>query len=363
MGGEIAVLVVDDSPFIRSAVQRMLEPLQAVRIVGTAADGREAIRLARELRPDVIILDIVMPGMNGLEAIRGIMEEAPTAILVLSSHARPGADVTLRALDLGAVDFISKSDANTRMDIYDLAPVLREKVLAVAGAEVGARARPDGALAVAATAAAPSGEHVATRGATERRVVSRYDILAIGASTGGPRALALILPALPADFPAGIVVAQHMPPGFTTTLADRLDRRCALEVREAADGDRIAPGTVLIGPGGHQLRVERDGGDLVARVPEDGERMLYRPSVDYLMESVASVVGARAVGVVLTGMGEDGARGLEAVRSAGGRTLAESEESAVIFGMPRAAGPAAERVVSLERMPGVIRAIFEGREP
>ena len=351
MAGEITVLVVDDSPFIRRAVQRMLQPLTEVRVVATAADGREGVRMARELRPDVIILDIVMPGMNGLEAIRDIMREAPTPIVVLSSHARPGTDLTLRALDLGAVDFVSKADASTRMDIYDLAPILREKVLAAAHSRVGPTP-PEAERQPAPVESAP-----------QPLPTSAYDVLAIGASTGGPRALSRILTALPANFPAGIVVAQHMPAGFTATLADRLDRRCRLKVREASDGDLVEPGTVLLGAGGRQLGIVRRNDRLVARIPENGGQLLHCPSVDYLFRSVAEAAGPRAVGLVLTGMGHDGAEGLQAIRDAGGRGIVESEETAVIYGMPKAALPAAERSVSLDLLPGVLRSIFEnGRD-
>lgn len=345
------MLVVDDSPFIRRAVQRMLEPMETVEIVGTAGDGREAVEEAERLHPDVVILDIVMPEVDGLAAIRGIMERAPAAILVLSSQAQPGADITLRALELGAVDFVSKSEAGTRMDIYELAPVLREKVAAVAASRIPLEAEPVGPVSPVEEAPEPVSP-----------VVSRYDVLALGASTGGPRALTAIVSHLPESFPAGVVVAQHMPPGFTRTLADRLNRRARVEVREASDGDAIEPGVVLVGIGGRQMRVERKEGQLVVRVPTEHERFLHRPSVDVLFRSVAEAARERAVGVVLTGMGNDGAEGLRAIRDAGGRTLAESEETAVIYGMPRAARSAAEQVLPLDRLPDAIRRIFDGRE-
>jgi two-component system chemotaxis response regulator CheB len=349
MGGDtIRVLIVDDSPFIRRAVQRMLKPLPQVVVVGTAVDGVEGVEKARRLEPDLVILDIVMPELDGLGAIRKIMEDAPTAILVLSSHAQPGADVTLRALELGAVDFVSKTDAGTRMDIYDLAPVLREKVLAVAASRLpGPTPEPESreaAPAVSTTAAqAP------------------YDILVLGASTGGPRALAAILSRLPDGFPAGIVIAQHMPPGFTATLAERLDRHSPLTVREAEDGARIEPGVALLGVGGRQIRVERDAAGLRVHIPEEADRFLHRPSVDHLFQSAAEAAGRRVVGVVLTGMGDDGAQGLAAIREAGGRTLAESEETAVIYGMPRAARASAEQVLPLDGLAGALGRLFSER--
>ncbi len=341
----IEVLVVDDSPFVRSAVKRMLAPLEQVRVVGTAGDGREAVEQVERLHPDVVILDIAMPEVDGLEAIRQIMATRPTPILVLSSHTRPGAEITLRALDLGAVDFISKAQAGTRMDIYQLAPALREKVLGVAVSRL--------------SAGAPSSADVEI-GRAERRTfrTPSYDVLAIGASTGGPRALVRILGSLPSPFPAGIVIAQHMPAGFTATLAERLDRRSELQVREARDGDRIEPGVALLGVGGRQFRVESGPDGLRARVPSEPDRFLHRPSVDHLLSSVARAAGSRAIGMVLTGMGQDGAKGLADVRRAGGRTLAESEESAVIFGMPRAAAPHAEQVLPLDRLPAAIVDLF-----
>lgn len=344
MGERTEVLVVDDSPFIRRAVERMLEPLEGVEVVGTATDGGEAIEMAQRLRPDLIILDIVMPEVDGLEAIRRIMATAPTPILVLSSEAEPGADTTLRALELGAVDFISKSEAGSRMDIYALAPILREKVAAVAESRV------PGEVKAPEDIAPPR-----PRGSTRS---SAYEILALGASTGGPRALASILFGLPREFPAGIVIAQHMPPGFTRTLAERLDRRAALAVREATDGDRVEPGVALIGVGGRQVTVARGHDGLIVRVPSHSDRLLHRPSVDILLRSVAASSGERAVAAVLTGMGQDGAEGLEAIRAAGGRTFAESEESAVIFGMPRAAAPHAERVLPLDQLARAVRDLF-----
>jgi two-component system, chemotaxis family, protein-glutamate methylesterase/glutaminase len=342
----IRVLLVDDSPFIRRAVERMLAPLKEVEVVGTASDGLEGVAQVERLRPDVVILDIVMPEVDGLEAIRRIMDTTPTPILVLSSHAQPGADVTLRALELGAIDFVSKSDAETRMDIYDLAPLLREKVMAVAGSRVPERLEPPRPTAPSSAPPVPAG-------------AARYDLLLLGASTGGPRALGALLADLPADFPAGIVIAQHMPPGFTATLAQRLERRSRLRVREARDGDRIEPGLALLGQGGRHVLVERDADGLRVRVRAAAGDQLHRPSVDLLLESAARAAGDQAVAVILTGMGNDGAAGLAAIRQAGGRTLVESEETAVIYGMPRAAQAWAEKELPLHRLGPALMGLFE----
>ncbi len=342
---KIRVVLVDDSPFIRRAVERMLEPLPQVEVVGVAADGGEAVDQVQRLRPDVVILDIVMPEVDGLEAIERIMRVAPTPILVLSTQTRPGAEVTLRALELGAVDFVSKSQAGTRMDIYDLAPVLRERILAMAASRAPAALRP------------PDPGRRQDR-ADRLSAAAAYDLLVIGASTGGPRAITAVLSELPANFPAGIVVAQHMPPGFTGPLAERLDRRCQIRVREAEDGMPIEPGVALLGVGGRHVRVERSTDGLIARVPEGTDGLIHRPSVNLLFRSAVEAVGGGVVGLILTGMGQDGATGLAAIRRAGGRTVIESEETAVIYGMPRAAREWAEQELPLDRIPAAITDLF-----
>jgi two-component system, chemotaxis family, protein-glutamate methylesterase/glutaminase len=352
---DIRVLLVDDSPFIRRAVERMLESLEGVSVVGVAADGREGVEETRRLRPDVVILDIVMPELDGLAAIQEIMDTVPTPILVLSTETSPGAEVTLKALELGAVDFVSKTQAGTRMDIYDLAPVLREKVLVVAGSRVPDAIGPPEPPPAGALRAPEPGPPTA-RAPLVRGTASQ--VLVVGASTGGPRALAALLAALPRDFPGGVLVAQHMPPGFTSTLAQRLDRRSPITVREARDGDAIEPGVALLGVGGRQFWVDRENGRLIARVTETDENLVHRPSVDLLFTTAANALGSAVVALVLTGMGQDGAVGLAAVRAAGGRTLVESEESAVIYGMPRAAREWADQSLPLKQLPAAVLGLF-----
>jgi two-component system, chemotaxis family, protein-glutamate methylesterase/glutaminase len=352
-GEIIKVLVVDDSPFMRRAVERMLEPMPALKVVGTASNGREAVEAVQRLAPDVVILDIVMPEVDGLEAIEEIMRARPTPILVLSTETAPGTAVTLRALELGAVDFISKTEAGTRMDIHDLAPIPRERVMGIAGSRVPPALDPPGER----SPATPSGN---PEPPTER---APYDLVVVGASTGGPRALATFLGGLPADFPAAVLVAQHMPRGFTATLAQRLDRRCAIRVREARDQDRLEPGLALLGVGGSQFQVERAGDDLVARVHADDNGLIHRPSVDLLFTSASTAAADRVIGVVLTGMGQDGAAGLAAIRAGGGRTFAESEQTAVLYGMPRAAKPWAEHVLDLDRLAPAVAILFRQGDP
>lgn len=350
MADPIRVVLVDDSAFVRQAVQRMLTPLEGVEVIGTAGTASEGIALARTLRPDVIILDVNLPDGDGLEVLRRIMDVAPTAVLMLSTLTTDGADITMRALELGAVDFVDKASAGTTMDIHRLAPLIQEKVLAMAGAAVRGQT-----LAPSVRTPAPP-----VPPAPRTRDGGAYDVVVIGSSTGGPRALMEVIGALPADFPAAVVVAQHMPAGFTHTLAERIDRRSAIRVREAHDGSPLEPGQVLIAPGGSQIEILRDGGQLRVRVREATGEYLHRPSVDLLFRSAAAAVGSRTVGVVLTGMGDDGAAGLQTLRDAGGRTLAESEETAVIFGMPRAAAPAAERVLPLQQIGAAVTALCAG---
>jgi two-component system chemotaxis response regulator CheB len=343
----VAVLIVDDSAFVRRAVERMLTGAPDIRVVGTASNGVEAVARVKELSPDVVVLDVNMPHLDGLEALRRIMAEAPTGVLMLSTLTSEGAETTLLALELGAVDFIDKTLAGGAMNIYSLTPVHREMLLAVAGASIP-RAPP---------AATPDEE---TPDFPVEVGSSPFELLVIGASTGGPRALTEVLRRLPAHFPLGIVVAQHMPAGFTATLAERLDQRSSLSVIEAEDRTEVRPGHVLIAPGGRQITLERRFDQLVVRVDDGPSNLLYRPSVDVLFESAAELVGNRTIGCILTGMGDDGARGLKVLHDRGARTVAESEESAVIYGMPRAAATAADQIVPLHEIGPVLTRIAYG---
>jgi two-component system, chemotaxis family, protein-glutamate methylesterase/glutaminase len=341
----LRVLIVDDSAFMRRAVERMISESPSLNVVGSATNGQDAVALACELHPDVIVMDVNMPMMNGLEALERIMTACPTPVLMMSTLTHEGAETTVRALELGAVDFVDKTAAGTSMDIYSLAPVLRDKVLAVARAEVSPHP---------ADASEPDPESAPAPGFPSRglpaTMASPIDVIAIGASTGGPRALTEILPVLPADLAASILVAQHMPEGFTATLAERLNERCPYPVVEAVDGEVLQRGKAYIAPGGRQMQVARTAAGLVIRVGPASASLLHHPSVDLLLESVAAEVGARAIGVVLTGMGQDGAAGLWAMKRAGARTIAESARTAVIDGMPAAARPAADLVLPLHRM-------------
>jgi two-component system, chemotaxis family, protein-glutamate methylesterase/glutaminase len=331
----IRVLVVDDSPFVRQALARMLGKEADIQIVGLAIDGQDGIEKALMLHPDVVTLDVQMPRMGGLEALKRIMAECPTPVLLLSSLTREGASVTLQGLELGALDFVDKSRVQGHMNLLDLAEELKAKVRALAGV------KPPGPFAPPTGPAHRPPPHA-----------SRCDVVVIGTSTGGPPALQAIIPLLPEDFPAPVVVVQHMPVGFTRSLAERLDARSGLRVREAQDGEPLEAGIVFVAPAGVHLKLKRRGDSSRVHLDEEPRAALHRPSVDVAMSAAARVYGRRTLGVLLTGMGSDGVEGLRAIREAGGQTLAESEATSVIYGMPKAAAEAGvvDRVVDLPRM-------------
>ena len=329
---KIRVLIVDDSAFVRKAVARMLGEASDIEVVGTASDGEEGLAKAHELRPDVVTLDIKMPKLGGLETLERLMAERPVPVLLLSTLTQEGAEVTLRALELGAMDFVDKS-AVEPMSMLSLTTELVEKVRALGRARIKGRRRGK------ARRMAPAKEEAA-------------EVVVIAASTGGPSSLQSLVSALPAGFRATILVVQHIPRGFTHSLAERLDARSAIPVREATDGDLVEPGRVIIAPAGIHTRLRRRGARVRIVLDEEPRDALHRPSADVLMASAASAFGQRTVGVVLTGMGSDGTEGLRAIKAAGGRTLAESEETCVIYGMPKAAVAAGvvSRIVPLDRM-------------
>jgi two-component system, chemotaxis family, protein-glutamate methylesterase/glutaminase len=336
MSDRIRVLVVDDSAFVRKAVGRMLATADDIEVVGYAKDGEEGLELARQLKPDVVTLDVRMPRLGGLETLERLMAEQPLPVLLMSTLTQEGAEVTLRGLELGAMEFVDKSSVQP-MSMLSLADELVTKIRALGGARV--RSRPQPKLAPVKASG---------------RVTAQCVV--IGASTGGPAALQTVVSGLPAAFPAAVVIVQHIPRGFTRSLAERLDARSAIPVREARHGDAVEPGHVLLAPAGIHTRIVRAGAGTSVALEEEPSEALHRPSVDVLMLSAADVYGARALGVVLTGMGSDGTEGLRAIRERGGLTLAESAETCVIFGMPKAAIDAGviERTLPLDRIAGEI---------
>lgn len=325
MKERIRVLVVDDSALMRKLIPLILERDPEVEVVGTAMDGAFALRKIAELKPDVVTLDLEMPRMDGTETLRMIMRGAPLPVIVFSTHSKEGAYATFKALALGAIDFVPKPKDAAGGHLETVANELIEKIK-VARRASGSRSIPRAEVELPRfTKKRP------------RTALPPNRIIAIGISTGGPNALQYMLSQIPPDFPASFVVIQHMPEGFTEMFARRLDECCGLEVREAKSGDLLIAGRVLICPGNRHMMVRRmPRGEMV--ILSDGPPINgHRPSVDVLFHSVAQDFGLTAVGVLMTGMGEDGAEGLGAIRSAGGITIAQSEETCVVPGMPRAA--------------------------
>ncbi len=327
----IRVMVVDDSALVRRIASDLLAADPEITVVSTAAQAEFALQKLQRDAPDVITLDMEMPGMGGLEAIRRIMATRPTPIIVLSAHAQKGAELTLQALELGAVDFVLKPSRSLSGGITDIAAELVEKVKNAARIVLEPRPAP---APVQTPAPAPRPPTVAAPCGVGREGCG-YDIVAIGTSTGGPVALKTVLTGLPGDLPAGVVVVQHMPPVFTRAFAERLDSCCALRVKEAEDGDAIVPGRVLIAPGDWHMTVSRSGGEPRVLLDQTEPVNGHRPSVDVLVHSVALEYGSRAIGIIMTGRGKDGAEGLHALARRDGYVIAQDRESSVIYGMNR----------------------------
>ncbi len=329
----IRVMIVDDSPLVRKIAGDILNADPGIEVVATAATAEFALNKLMRDRPDVITMDMEMPGMGGLEAIRQIMLQRPTPVIVLSAHARRGAELTLQALEAGAVDFMLKPAASLSGGLDAVARELVEKVKGACGVRLETSTRP------APRREAPqeqSPQEPAPRDPAPRALPgpsNGHELVAIGTSTGGPVALKVLLSGLPGDFPLPIVVVQHMPPVFTRAFAERLNSICELEVKEAEEGDALLPGRVLIAPGDQHLIVLRSP----SRAALHRRELVcgHRPSVDVLMHSVAREFGERAIGVIMTGMGRDGADGLHALRRNGGTVLAQDKDSSVIYGMNR----------------------------
>ena len=344
------VLVVDDSALVRGLLAEIINRQSDMECVGAAADPLVAREMIRNLNPDVITLDVEMPRMDGIDFLSKLMRLRPMPVVMVSTLTERGADVTLRALELGAVDFVAKPKIGVADGLRLLAEDITEKVRTAARAQVR-RLPPAAAPAAPGAPAAAAGGVRPAAAAPALGRLSTEKIIFIGASTGGTEATKEVLMNLPHDAP-GVVITQHMPPGFTKSYATRLDSLCRIRVKEASDGDRILPGHAYIAPGGLHLSVERSGANYVARV-RDGEPVnRHKPSVEVLFESAARVVGPNALGVMLTGMGADGAKSMKAMRDAGSWNVCQDEASCVVFGMPReaiAAG-AAHEVLPLQRI-------------
>ncbi len=332
MTKKIRVVVVDDSALVRSLLAEIINRQQDMECVGTANDPLIAREMIRELNPDVITLDIEMPKMDGIEFLGRLMRLRPMPVLMISTLTERGAEVTMRALELGAVDFVAKPRIGVVDGINDLAGQIVDKVRVAAQAHVRRSVTPAPSTAVGGV---QSGSVSVPRNAAIGRI-STEKLICIGASTGGTEAIKEILIRMPADSP-GIVITQHMPPGFTTSFAARLNGLCQISVKEAAHGERILPGHAYIAPGGKQFRIDKSGANYLC-VVEDGELVnRHKPSVEVLFKSAARVVGRNAFGIMLTGMGNDGAKAMKEMRDAGSYNYVQDEASCVVFGMPREA--------------------------
>ena len=337
----IKVLVVDDSAFMRKAISTMLDKDPEISVVGVARNGQEGLDMVRELNPDVVTMDIEMPKMDGLTALRHIMMESPRPVLMVSSLTTEGAEATLKAMELGAVDFIPKQLSKVSLDIIKIEKDLIARVKTVAARKMRHVVR--GAARTKPATPKP-------RPRTEGRPIR--DVVAIGVSTGGPPVVQKILSSLPADFPAAIVIAQHMPGAFTGPFAERLDGVSAIKVKEAEPGDVLRPGHAYVAPGGRHVVLDQRVSRIDVVVSDEPADALYKPSANVLIESVAKAVGKRGLGVILTGMGNDGCEGVRALKNKGGRALAQSDSTCVVYGMPKCIvdEKLADEVVDLDDM-------------
>ena len=371
----IRTLVVDDSVFLRRTLPRLLETDPSIEVVGTAANGQEAIAKAKELRPDVITLDIVMPVMDGLTALKHIMREVPTPVVVVSSVTHEGARETVEALAAGAIDFVTKPSGSVSLDIARVKSRLvakiklagRAKALRVADIDatserfrkIAAGLYDNGKPSAPLPRLSASGQ-----GAFQAPFEGpKHKILAIAASTGGPAALQAVLGRLDAGLSPGVVIVQHIDGAFSSALAERLNEVSGMHVRLCQEQDEILPGTALLAPGGSHMVVVSSGRKHFARLQREPADTLYRPSADVLFTSVATTCGAGACAVILTGMGQDGAAGIKDIRERGGKTIAQDEATCVIYGMPRVAvaNGGIDIVSPLERIPAEIEKALNPR--
>ena len=340
--GIIKVVVVDDSAFMRKSLSLMLESDPEIKVVATARDGLDAIEKIKQFKPDIVTLDVEMPRMDGLTALSRIMKECPVPVLMVSSLTTEGAEATIEALKLGAVDFIPKQLSYVSLDIIKIKEELINKVKSIARSKY-IRRKIRGART----------DHQIVKSSVDKfkPVEKNFKLIAIGVSTGGPMSLQQVIPRLPENFPVGVVIAQHMPPKFTKSLADRLNSLSKVEVREAQDGDKIRPNLVLIAQGGRNIVFDRRNSDYVVRIT-DQPNTIYKPSVDLMMDSAARVFGDKVVGVIMTGMGKDGLEGLKEVKRRGGYIIAQNEETCVVYGMPKAVVDAglADSILPLEKI-------------
>lgn len=343
---KIRIVVVDDSAFSRRSITRMLEGLHSVEVVGYATNGEEGIQKVIALKPDLVTLDLEMPKMDGFTLLRILTTRFSLPVIVIS--ALSGADKVFRALELGALDFVAKPSSSASVDLLSIKEDLQNKVLQVLAFKPGSHARS------IAGSTLPERRTVETASSGRAGIGINHiiDLVAIGTSTGGPPALQQIFSTFEQKYPFAIVVSQHMPAGFTKAFADRLNRASLFDVKEAEDGDLVLPGRALIAPGGRNMVFEVCGGQVTARIVAPSESDRYVPSVDVMLQSCAGIYRKRVAAVILTGMGNDGSKGVRAIKEQGGCVIAESEETAIVYGMPReaVATGVVDRCVPLDRV-------------
>ena len=362
MSEQIRVLVIDDSAFMRKSLSLLLESDPDIKVIATARDGQDGIDKIRQLKPDIVTLDIEMPRMDGLTALRIIMKECPLPILMVSSMTTEGAEATIKGMELGAVDFIPKQLSYVSLDIVKIKDDLLAKVHAIYRSRC-LRSRFSRLQTPQPSVEPPAVPSFITPQPWDGTSPGiDFTMVAIGVSTGGPFALHAFIPKIPKIFPKGIVIVQHMPPKFTKSLADRLNNLSELTVKEAEEGDIIQPGVALVAPGGLHLTFKKNGKDSVTvHLSEEPVSSLHRPSVDVMMVSAAEVFGSRVLGIIMTGMGKDGLEGLKLIKQKNGFVIAQNEETCVVYGMPRAAVEAglSDIVAPLEQIPEILTTIVQ----
>ncbi|MBE0450166.1 MAG: chemotaxis response regulator protein-glutamate methylesterase [Clostridia bacterium] len=339
------ILVVDDSAFMRKVITDMIESDQQMEVVGVARNGEDAIAKIKLLKPDVVTLDIEMPKMDGLTALRTIMTEMPLPVIMLSSLTKKGAEETLKALDLGAFDFITKPSSLIKVSAPEVKNELIEKIQIASRTKVKAIRSPKPSPKI------DQSDTIVPSSSVQAKSIFKK-IVAIGTSTGGPRALQDVIPFIPSGINASFLIVQHMPSGFTKSLAERLDSMSQIHVKEAENGDILQQGWAYLAPGDQHLKVTKQNGQFVIKL-DNGDRVNgHRPSVDAMMESIVDMNHKSVVGVIMTGMGADGAQGMKKLKDSGGFVIAQDEESCIVFGMPKIAIKleAVDKVVSLSNI-------------
>lgn len=337
---KIRVLIVDDSAFMRKLINDFLSEHPEIDVIGTARNGEDAIKKWRELRPDVITLDVEMPKLNGLEVLKMIMQEQPLPVVMLSSTTKKGADTTLQAIQAGAVDFVAKPSGSISIDLHKIKTELIQKVLSASKANLTKINFLEDSKSVEKkqNSSIDSELKVAGIGTTRGFTRESKKIVCIGTSTGGPRALQQVITSLPKEIDVPVLVVQHMPPGFTKSLANRLDSLSQIRVKEAEDGELLQKGTAYIAPGGFHMEVKSLGSTLAISLSLSPPRNGHRPSVDVMFESISTIKNYSKIAVIMTGMGSDGSKGLVEMKKSGTvKAIAESQDTSIVFGMPKAA--------------------------